>query len=147
MDGGLQEVTVPGFHLRESTDEAHAHSLLGCGAMALPIPTSSDRRAHPRHPFRTAATLTLSDNTVIQARTLDISASGAGVVSDLNLKVGAKVTLRMRVPARPSGSAAFEARASVANCTLASSDGGFRLGLEFEPLDSAAQAALKGVLP
>ena len=115
--------------------------------MALPIPTSSDRRASPRHPFRTAATLTLQDKTVVEARALDISMSGAGVVSDLNLKVGAKVVLDMRVPARPSGSAPFQAKATVMNCTLASSDGGFRLGLEFEPLGSAAQAALKGVLP
>lgn len=115
--------------------------------MTLPIPTASDRRANPRHPFRTAATLKLANGNVIPARALDISKSGAGVVCDLNLPVRSVVTVRMSIPARPSGSAVFEAQATVANCTLAASDGGFRLGLEFGSLSSAALGALQGILP
>ena len=114
--------------------------------MTLPTATSSDRRAHPRQPFRTAATLTLPGGQLLSARTVDVSAAGAGVVSDLNLPIKTTVTLSMRIPARPSGSAAFEAQALVVNCTLAASDGGFRLGLAFAPLTPAARAALKGIL-
>lgn len=69
------------------------------------------------------------------------------MVSDLNISVGSVVTLRMNILARPSGSALFEAQASVANCTLAASNSGFRLGLEFGSLSNAALAALKGILP
>lgn len=89
----------------------------------------------------------LADNTVVSARTLDISAAGAAVVCDLNVKVGATVKLRARIPARPSGSLPFLAKASVVNCTLAASEGGFRLGLEFQALDADAQASLKGIFP
>ncbi len=115
--------------------------------MTLPLPIASERRANPRQPFRTAATLTLPDGSTVAARTLDISKSGAGVVCDLNLRVGSLVKLTANIPARPSGRASFEANASIANCTLAATDGGFRLGLEFEPLSAAALSALKGILP
>lgn len=113
----------------------------------LPRALLSDRRADDRHPFRTAATLTLDDGRTLQSRTLDLGKGGAGVVIDFNLPVRTALTVQMRLPARPSGSALFEARATVANCTLAGSDGGFRLGLQFAPLSDAALAALKGALP
>lgn len=114
--------------------------------MNLPTPGPAERRAHPRQPFRTAATLTLPGGQVLPARVVDISKAGAGIVCDLNLPVRTVLSVRMSIPARPSGSAAFEARAVVVNCTLAASDGGFRLGLAFEPLSAAAAAALKGIV-
>jgi hypothetical protein len=115
--------------------------------MNLPGANLSDRRAHDRHPFRTAAQLVLADGRELPARTLDLGKGGTGVVVDVNLAVGTTLQVRMRLPARPSGSTSFEARATVANCTLAGSDGGFRVGLEFASLDAAALAALKGALP
>lgn len=115
--------------------------------MNLPRANLSDRRAHDRHPFRTAAQLVLADGRELPARTLDLGKGGAGVVADLNLAVGTAMKVRMRLPARPSGSTSFECRATVANCTLAGSDGGFRIGLEFISPDAAALAAIKGALP
>lgn len=115
--------------------------------MTLPRPLLSDRRSSDRHPFRTAAVLALPDGRTVQGRTLDLGKGGAGVVVDFNLPVGTTVKVRMNLPARPSGNAVFEARATVANCTLAGSDGGFRLGLQFDTLGDAALAALKGALP
>lgn len=115
--------------------------------MTLPRALVSDRRGNDRHPFRTAAVLRLPDGQALQGRTLDLGKGGAGVVVDLNLPVGTAVNVRMNLPARPSGNAVFEARATVANCTLAGSDGGFRLGLQFDALGDAALAALKGALP
>ena len=50
--------------------------------------------------------------------------------------------IQARLPARGRGSGVFEAGAVVRNCTLAASDGGFRLGLEFEALSAPATAAL-----
>lgn len=70
---------------------------------------------------------------------------GAGVICDANLPVGTSVALRVRLPARPTGSALFEASATVVNCTLAGIDGGFRLGLQFGTLSAAAMEALKGI--
>lgn len=114
--------------------------------MNLPQSHPSDRRKIDRQPFRTAATLGLPDGRVIAARTLDIGMGGAGVVCDLNIPVGTLIVTVMRMPARPSGSALFEALASVASCTLAGSESGFRVGLEFNSLSSAAKSALAGVL-
>lgn len=115
--------------------------------MNLPQARPSDRRNHDRHPMRTSAVITLPDRRQIAARLLDLGKGGAGVVCDFNLVVGLELSLRMSLPARPDGNAVFEARAVVRNCTLAGSDGGFRLGLEFQPLSAAATAALKGALP
>ncbi len=115
--------------------------------MNLPRANLSDRRAHDRHPFRTSARLVLADGRELPARTLDLGKGGTGVVADINLAVGTALKVRMRLPARPSGSAAFEALATVANCALAGSEGGFRIGLEFVSLDAASLAAIKGALP
>lgn len=114
--------------------------------MSLSTAHISDRRAHDRHPIRTAAVLTLPGGHLSPARSLDIGKGGAGVVCDLNVPVGTVVQIRMSLPARPVGSALFESQATVKSSTLASSDGGFRLGLEFGPLSLAATAALKGLL-
>jgi hypothetical protein len=35
----------------------------------------------------------------------------------------------------------------VANSVLAGREGGFRVGLQFDPLDDASKAALNGILP
>ena len=113
--------------------------------MNLPKASISDRRAHDRHAIRTAAQISLPDGRLLPARLLDVGEGGAGVVCDLNLPVGTTLGLRMKLPARPSGSVVFEASAVVRNCTLSSSDDGFRLGLEFESLSAAAMEALKGL--
>ena len=102
----------------------------------------SERRAHDRRPIKTDALLGLPGQRTAAARLLDIGKGGAGVVSDYNLPVGTRVTIQARLPARGRGSGVFEAGAVVRNCTLAASDGGFRLGLEFEALSAPATAAL-----
>lgn len=107
----------------------------------------SDRRGHERQAFRTDALLTLPGGRNVLAQTLDVGMGGAAVVTDVNPPIGAPLTIRMSMPARPSGQKIFQAQARVANATLSGTDGGFRLGLQFESLDSEAQAALKGVLP
>ncbi len=115
--------------------------------MTIPGISGSERRTHDRHTFRTAAVLALPDGTALQARTLDLGKGGAGLVTDVPVAVNAAVTVRMNLPARPAGSAPFEARATVVNCSLAGSVGGFRIGLQFGPLSASAVAALGGVLP
>lgn len=101
-----------------------------------------ERRAHGRHPIKTDALLALPGHAPVAARLLDIGKGGAGVVSDYNLPVGTRVALRTRLPSRGSGGAVFEAEGVVRNCTLAASDGGFRLGVEFDALSAAASSAL-----
>lgn len=114
--------------------------------MNTPKDSPQDRRAHARHPIRTEARVSLPDGRVLAVQTLDIGKGGAAVVADINPAVGTLLRVQMRLPARPRGSALFEATASVANSVLDGREGGFRIGLKFGPLDAAAQAALKGML-
>lgn len=109
-------------------------------------PEIVERRAHARYPIHTSSTLCLHDGRAVPARTLDIGWAGSAVVCDLNLRVGTTLVMRMTLPARPSGNRLFETRATVRYVTLAGSDGGFRVGLEFSPLSRAATAALQGLL-
>jgi PilZ domain len=115
--------------------------------MNLPKTVIADRRGHDRHPFRTSALLILPDGRAVPARTLDIGKGGAGVVTDINPAIDSELTVRMSLPARPSGSAVFEARATVVNCSLTGSEGGFRIGLQFGTLPAPALAALQGAIP
>jgi hypothetical protein len=105
----------------------------------------SNRRSGDRVALRTSAVLGLSDGRVIPARTLDIGKGGAGVVCDMNLIVGTLVSIRMNLSSNLPGGAVFEATATVSNCTLSNKDGGFRLGLQFNPLSAAAASALRAV--
>lgn len=114
--------------------------------MNLPQKPANERRASDRRTLRASALLKLPAGQVVEARTLDIGKGGVGLVSDFNIVVGATVAVRITLPASPSGNAFFEATATVANCTLASKDGGFRLGLHFQPLSAAASAALQKLI-
>jgi c-di-GMP-binding flagellar brake protein YcgR len=110
------------------------------------MPAFNDRRSGDRYAIRTAALLGLPDGRIVDARSLDVGLGGAGVVSDLNLPVGTAVALRLSLPDNAGGRAVFEATAKVVNCTLAGRDGGFRLGLQFDPLSAAASAVLGALL-
>lgn len=112
--------------------------------MSLP---QAERRAHDRYPVRTAAHLVLPAVGMVEGRAIDLGKGGAGVVCHHNVPVGSQVELTMTLPARPSGVEVFKASATVVNCTLSAMDGGFRLGLQFASLSSAAEKALRGVLP
>jgi len=115
--------------------------------VTFPGVSSSDRRAHDRHPYRTAAVLVLSNGTTFKGKTLDLGKGGAGVVTDLPVPINAVVTVRMTLPAKAGGVAPFEAPATVVNCSLAGSLGGFRIGLQFGSMPASAASALAGALP
>lgn len=86
---------------------------------------------------RVAAAL-LVDARRVDARTLDISASGASVVSETAVPVGSRVSIVLA--AHPAGSF-IRIRAAVACCVL-SKAAGFRISLLFRELDSGTAAAL-----
>jgi hypothetical protein len=113
--------------------------------MSLTTSIISDRRVHDRHAIRTQATLLLRDGRVLAGYTIDIGEGGAAVVCDLNIPLDYPLTIQLALPANPKGSAPFKTEAVVANCILASRDGGFRIGLSFRQLEPSAKAALKGL--
>lgn len=102
----------------------------------------ANRRTHQRHPLRVGVALVFDNGYRIEARSLDISSGGLGVVTDTNVPVGVRLTIDMHLPVAPSGAVAFTAQAFVVNTVLAGEDGGFRLGLQFLALDAGCRDAL-----
>jgi hypothetical protein len=108
----------------------------------------TERRGEDRHPYRTQVLLQLPDGQQVVGQSLDIGKGGMGIVTDLNPPTGFVLRVRLMVPAPGSrGSVMFNARTTVANSVLAGREGGFRVGLQFDPLDDASKAALNGILP
>ena len=90
-----------------------------------------ERRAHPRKPLRTAATLTAMGRQV-PARTLDISKEGLGITSDLNVPVGTKCTIAFSLLIGPRGHPVH--LNAIAADTVMSGFDGFRIGLSLQSL-------------
>lgn len=86
----------------------------------------ADRRAHPRKPLRTAATLTAMGRQV-PARTLDISKEGLGITSDLNVPVGTKCKIAFSLLIGPRGHP-MQLNALAVDTVMSGFDG-FRIGL------------------
>ena len=111
-----------------------------------PVPTISDRRAHTRHAFRTDVLVLMPGGRQGIGQALDIGRGGMAIVADINPTVGSGMAIHLTLPARPSGSAVFEARVLVANCVLDGAEGGFRIGLQFLALEPAVKLALANFL-
>lgn len=95
-------------------------------ADALAGKQGQERRAHPRKPLRTAATLTALGRQV-PARTLDISKEGLGITSDLNVPVGTKCTIAFSLLVGPRGHR-VQLNALAVDTVMSGFDG-FRIGL------------------
>ena len=115
--------------------------------MTLSTTVISDRRGQQRHAFHADATVVLADGRQQLVQTLDIGKGGAAIVADFNPAAGSTLMFRVRLPARGKGSVPFESVAQVVSSILAGHEGGFRVGLQFPPLNEASLAALKGLLP
>lgn len=111
--------------------------------MTLSSAHISDRRAHDRHAIRTEVILDLADGRRAMGMSMDIGMGGAGVVCDLNLPEGTRLRLRLRLPGQTPGANLFDAEGAVVNSILARREGGFRLGVQFDPLSPQAEAVLK----
>lgn len=105
----------------------------------------AERRVHPRHPLRTQAFVVLGDGRQFEARTLDIGQGGMAIVAGINPPAGSTFSVRVTLPIHPKGHAPFEAQVRVANCVLDGTEGGFRMGVEFQALDAQARAVLERV--
>ena len=114
-------------------------------AVTFPGVQIPQHRRDDRRTLRAHALIALDGGGVAEARTRDLGPGGASVVSDLNLRVGQALTLRILLPGAAPGQPPFEAHATVTDCTLAGREGGFRIDLRFDALDEAAQAALRGL--
>lgn len=102
-----------------------------------PILTGDERRVQGRRPLHTRVTVLSGGRQPVQGRSFDVSATGIGLVLDVNLGADTACALMFRMTF-PNGSA-FEARtnATVAYSLLSAELRGFKTGVHFvsPPLD------------
>lgn len=103
----------------------------------------SDRRGEERRLYRAGALWAPVGLAPLQARTLDLSVSGLGLVSPVNPPVGTRCQVRFVVPTRDHGPMTIDAMAKVARSIFSSAEDGFRVGLMFEPLPEEATRAIQ----
>jgi len=96
-----------------------------------PSGRAQDRRAHPRKPLRTSATLHVS-NRSLPARTVDISREGIAVVTETNVAFGSEATVGFSLPTGGRGHAML-LRGRVVDVVLCGLDG-FRISLSLGQL-------------
>lgn len=92
---------------------------------------AGDRREHERRVLRSTATILVAGAPPLAVRTLDISASGLGIVAPVNPPVRLNCTVRVTLPLRPKGSVVHESKAVVVHSIFSNVEDGFKVGLRF----------------
>lgn len=99
----------------------------------------SERRAAPRKVLRTSVEVSLDDGTALAARSVDISQSGMGFVCNVNLpaRSACAVSFTLKLNDRDF---LIALRGTVAYTVLSAQQGGFMVGLKFDPVPDAVSA-------
>jgi hypothetical protein len=109
---------------------------------AAVAPTPPERREAARKPVHLPAALFMAGSR-LQARTLDLTRSGACVRCVTAVPVGSQLSLVL--PSATSAGGFLRLRAKVAYCVLSGREG-FRLGLQFMEVDASSAEALEELL-
>jgi c-di-GMP-binding flagellar brake protein YcgR len=115
--------------------------------MSSPNLDTSERRDSSRKILRVPVVLEIPGRAPVELRTIELSAGGLAMACPVNLASGLSCQIRFNLPG-PAGQAPIQARASVIHSVLSQRDGGFRVGFQFNGLESThasrIQAYLKG---
>ncbi len=109
--------------------------------MDSPVP-GMERRQHKRRALRTTAHVMLPDQQFLEVYTVDISAGGLAVVTDLNPRAGTRFYIRVNLPGRSGRNTVLEASVEVTNSIFGTVEQGFKVGLRFLKLEPAALLAV-----
>jgi len=107
--------------------------------------TSPERRNQARKLIRLAAELETAGGAPMPVRTVEVSMGGAALASSVNLKPGQSCRISIALPARPP-QPMLDLRGTITYSVLSQRDGGFRVGVQFQALSSAAQARLQAFM-
>jgi hypothetical protein len=66
-----------------------------------------------------------------------------GIVAEANPRQGTRFSIRVSLPARPTGQYVFDAGVEVAHSILGRDQGAFKVGLRFVTLDQRGQSAIR----
>lgn len=101
----------------------------------------ANRREHDRRPLRTQATLLVVQQTVV-VRTLDVSESGIGFITEIDPPRGMRFKIAFACPRRPQGFVEIACSAQVMGSVFSMTDGGYRVGCRFQGLSPTMVNAL-----
>lgn len=101
----------------------------------------ANRRLHDRRPLRVQATLLVAQQTVT-VRTLDVSESGLGFMTEINPPPGMRFRIAFACPKRPQGFVEIACDAQVMGSVFSIADGGYRVGCRFQGLSPTMVNAL-----
>lgn len=102
----------------------------------------AEQREARRKPLRGTGTIRLQPAYEVEARMLDVSTKGAGVVTAMAFAPETECTLRFPVPGPDARSVWLEAKVCVVDCVLSGAVQGFRLGLRFSGTLASAAASV-----
>jgi c-di-GMP-binding flagellar brake protein YcgR len=85
----------------------------------------------------------MPDGAAFEARTLNISESGMGIVTAVNPRDGTVITITFRLPTDAADAQPMQLSAEVRNSVLSGADSGFRLGLQFVNLQKSTLQTLR----
>lgn len=102
-----------------------------------------ERRRDERRLFRGGALWAPVGSSPMQARTVDLSASGIALVSTINPTLGCRCRVRFALPLREGGSLNVDVMARVVRASFSAAEDGFRVGIEFDPLEPGTRRALR----
>ena len=107
--------------------------------------SASERRTTARKLTRLTAVLELPGVAPLAVRTVEVSVGGVALSCPVNLKPGQTCEVSIALPALPRQPMAT-LRGVITYCVLSQRDGGFRVGVQFQALSSAAQERIQAFM-
>jgi c-di-GMP-binding flagellar brake protein YcgR len=104
--------------------------------------SGAERREHARRPLRAPTTVLLPGNQTFEARSLDISLGGMGIVAPASPKAGTRFRVRTTLQLPGVGPVPFEADVEVTHSIYGAHEGGFKVGLRFVSIEPHLEQAL-----
>ena len=93
-----------------------------------------ERRQHPRRSLRGASRLQVAKHPVVETRTVDVSASGLGIIAPINPPTGMACNIRFLLPIHPERNVTISTTALVTHSVFTQAESGFKVGLMFTDL-------------
>ena len=109
-------------------------------------PTGRERRSHPRHALEVPAQLCLAGRQLCDARSVEISAGGIGLVVPVSVPPGTTCSVSLTLPTRADGSRRLELQAVAWHGMFSRGGGGFRIGLRLLAVAPHAATAIADLL-
>ncbi len=93
-----------------------------------------ERRRHTRRSLRGASHLQFASHPAVETRTVDVSASGLGIIAPVNPPTGMACNIRFLLPIEPGRNVTISATALVTHSVFTQAESGFKVGLMFTDL-------------